>query len=363
MKNPIVLISVFRESLIGGLAVHSSNLYERLLENGYQAERIDYAFLFRRSSVPRRIWIVFKIGVRLLELRLRGSRLFHLHASNRALLFYIYAPMLYLTGARIVLSLHSGYGYERWVTDNPIYHRLNKVFFRLLNRLVFMNPEESARIRARYPFLSDRIVTVNPFIGPPDKELPVLGRHPDHERMKIATIGVWEQRYNVEEAVAAAVRFHAVTGVPTTITVLQSTIREEPVYKQRTMVEIEEARQSIEVVILEDRKDILAILAAHDVFVRPSYLDSYGLWVAESLLVGTPAIATDVCRRCSAAMLYTRGETETLDRHLMTAWENRDAPRKSGLADTEDSFNGYLKEYLDLGLKNSEDASEVKYVS
>ena len=348
MKNPIVLISVFRESLIGGLAVHSSNLYERLLENGCRAEKIDYAFLFRRSSVLRRIWIVFKIGIRLLELRFRGAKIFHLHASNRALLFYIYGPLLYLTGGHVVLSLHSGYGYARWINDNPIYGRLNKVFFRLLSRLIFMNPEESTRIRAYYPFLSGRIITVNPFIGPPERELPVLGRHSDHARMKMATIGVWEQRYNVEEAVAAAVRFNANTGVPTTITVLQSTIRNEPEYHERTLKEIEKARQSIEVIILEDRKDILAILAAHDVFIRPSYLDSYGLCVAESLLVGTPAIATDVCRRCSAALLYTRGDEETLDRHIMTCWANRDLPRKSGLEVTEDSFNGYFQEYLKL---------------
>lgn len=351
MKYPIVLISVFRESLIGGLAVHSSNLYERLLENGCQVEKIDYAFLFRRSSVPRRIWIVFKIGARLLQLRLRGTRIFHLHASNRALLFYLYAPLLFLTGGRIILSLHSGYGYERWLTDNPVYHQLNRVFFRLLSRLVFMNPEESARIRARYPFLKDRIITVNPFIGPPARQLPALGRHEDRTRMKIATIGVWEQRYNVEEAVAAAVRFHSDTRVPTTITVLQSTIREEPAYKERTMGEIEAARKSIEVIILEDQKDILAILAKQDVFVRPSYLDSYGLCVAESLLVGTPAIATDVCRRCSGAMLYKRGDKETLAQHLMTAWSNRDLPRKSGLEITEDSFNGYFLEYSKLGLK------------
>lgn len=348
MKNAIVLISVFRESLIGGLAVHSSNLYERLLENDCEVEKIDYAFLFRRSSILRRIWIVLKIGVRLLELRFRGTKIFHLHASNRALLFYIYGPMIYLTGGRVVLSLHSGYGYARWINDNPVYGRLNKVFFRLLSRLIFMNPEESGRIRASYPFLKDRIITVNPFIGPPERQIPVLGRHTDHARMKIATIGVWEQRYNVEEAIAAAVRFNTTTGVPTTITVLQSTIREEPVYRERTMKEIEEARNTVEVVVLEDRKDILAILAVHDVFIRPSYLDSYGLCVAESLLVGTPAIATDVCRRCSAALLYTRGDKETLDRHVMTAWKNRDAPRISGLEITEDSFNGYFQEYLKL---------------
>ncbi len=78
------------------------------------------------------------------------------------------------------------------------------------------------------------------------------------------------------------------------------------------MAQIAEARKSIEVIILEDSNTILQVLAEHDVFIRPSFLDSYGLCVAESLLVGTPAIATDVCRRCSQAMLYRQGDFDTL---------------------------------------------------
>lgn len=352
MRSPIVLISIFRESLIGGVAVHSSNLYERLLENNLPVERIDFAFVFRRPLFLRRFWIVFKVGFRLLRLRLSGARVFHFHASNRALLFYLYAPMLKLLGAKIILSLHSGVGYDKWLTRNPFYHRVNKVMFHLLNRLIFMNPEESARISKRYPFLAKNIETVNPFIAPPDSEVPPMDLVPT-DQFRIATIGVWEQRYNVEEAVRAAVRFHKENKVPVSITVLQSTIREQPEYRQRIEAEIEEARQSIEVEVMEDRNDILAILARHDVFIRPSLLDSYGLCVAESLLVGTPAIATNVCRRCSEALLYEQGDMDALHAQLLKVWESRDQARRRMLPATEDSFHGYLKTYTSFGLKKT----------
>jgi len=164
--------------------------------------------------------------------------------------------------------------------------------------------------------------------------------------MKIATIGVWEQRYNVEEAVLAAVRFYQETKIPTSITVLQSTIRLQPKYKERVMAQIEAARESIDVVILEDSNKILEVLAEHDVFIRPSFLDSYGLCVAESLLVGTPAIATDVCRRCSQAMLYRQGDFDVLHQHLLKAYAEKGKKRKNLLSPSEDSFHGYEREYL-----------------
>ncbi|MBC6994143.1 glycosyltransferase [Neolewinella lacunae] len=349
MKHSIVLISIFRESLIGGVAVHSSNLYERLREAGLPVERIDFAFIFQRPTVLSRAWIMFKIGFRLLRLRLAGARVFHFHASNRALVFYLFAPLLKLLGGKVLLSLHSGYGYDRWLEEHPSYDRLNTLFFRWLDRLVFMNPEECARIRRRYPWLGARVVTVNPYLAPPAKRLPPLPPSAaDRSRMRVATIGVWEQRYNVEEAVRAALNFHAATGVATTLTILQSTIRCEPDYQRRVLAEISAAREHIEVLVLEDRTDVLEVLAAQDVFIRPSLLDSYGLCVAESLLVGTPAIATDVCRRCSAALLYRKGDDAALLQHLLDVWQRGPGPRHSLLADAEDSFNAYLREYRQL---------------
>ena len=46
MKAPIVLISIFRETIIGGVAVHASNLYERIVEEGLPVEKINYATVF-----------------------------------------------------------------------------------------------------------------------------------------------------------------------------------------------------------------------------------------------------------------------------------------------------------------------------
>ena len=194
--------------------------------------------------------------------------------------------------------------------------------------------------------MEDKVVTINPFIAPPQAAIPALDVSPaDPEQFKIATIGVWMQRYNVEEAIQAAVRFNASTGVPVLMTVLLSTVIIEPAYREKLEAIIASAQETIEVVVLEDQNNILEILVRHDLFIRASMLDSYGLCVAESLLVGTPVIATDVCRRCAQARLYRQGDTKALDHQLMEVWQARHTPRKRMLAEEEDSFYGYLQAY------------------
>ncbi len=313
-------------------------------------EKVNYATVFVAKRAVRKVRLLLGIGWRLLRLRMGGARVFHFHASNRALVFYLFSVMLALMGSKIILSLHSGYGFDRWLSENKRYDRLNKFFFRLLDRLIFMNPDESESIRSRYPFLDDKVVTINPFIAPPAAAIPnfnAIERSPDHFR--IATIGVWMQRYNVEEAVAAAVRFQQDTGVATTITIMMSTVIVEAEYRVKLEAVIAAARKTIAVNLLEDRNDILDVLAQNDVFVRASFLDSYGLCVAESLLVGTPAIATDVCRRCTNALLYRQGDVEALHSHLLSVWKERSSHRSVLLEDSEDSFNGYRQVYRHLG--------------
>lgn len=351
MKQPIVLISIFRETVIGGIAVHSSNLFERIREEGLPVTKVNFAEIFIRTSWPSKLRMVLRVGYQLLVLRWRGSRIFHFHASNRAVLFYLYAPLVALTGGRIMLSLHSGYGYDRWLGENPFYHRCNQIFYRLLDRLIFMNPEESEKIRTRYPFLGDRVVTINPFIAPPQAAIPDMHAVPrDAGSYKMAAIGVWMQRYNVEEAIRAAVRFRQSAGVPVSMTILMSTVIIEPEYRSTLEGIIAEARKTIEVQVLEDRDNVLEVLVEQDVFVRSSRLDSYGLCVAESLLVGTPVIATDVCRRCTRALLYRQGDEKELDRLLKAVWLKKKTASRVRMLDTlEDSFYGYLREYEALG--------------
>lgn len=344
----LVLLSIFTESMVGGIAVHSSNLYQKLLADGVEVARVDYGAVIaarQRGAWGAALSGFFQLLFRTLRLRLRGHRFFHFHASNLALPYLVLCLPLYLSGARLALSIHSGYGFDKWLDDRPLLARLDGWAFRLLRALIFMNPEESAAVARRYPQLAGRIVTINPYIAPRAEALPE--RPPAPQRFTVSTIGAWGKRYNVQEAVRGALRFHRETGVPTTVRVIQSTALVEPDYRQATLGEFERYRTEIDVELYEDTDQILSLLAGSDVFVRPSLGDSYGLCVAEALLVGTPAIVTDICRRCRAALLYQPGDLDRLTALLKEVYQQKadGLPRRRLLDADEDAYNNYRRLY------------------
>ncbi len=330
--------------------MHSSNLLERLRADGVDARKVDYGEAFVRPALHHRLEEGIRILFRLFRLRWQGAKLFHFHASNQALAFYLYGPLLALTGATLVLSIHSGYGFNRWLEEHPVNDQVNRLLFRFLDRLIFMNPEEQERIARRYPFLADRILTFNPFIAPVEaftlraRPRMEVGKRP----FRIMTIGAWAERYNVEEAVVATLHFAREIGERVHITVVQSTAHYDEAYRDRLLRMFDEARAEIDVELIENSSSILSLLADHDVQVRASKWDSYGLCVAESLLVGTPVLATDICRRCAAARLYRQGDEGAILDFLHEAYRQRGGDRRNMLTEAEDSYNGYSGLYQTL---------------
>lgn len=349
----LVLLSVFKESFIGGIAVHSSNLYDKLKEDGVDVEKVDYGDVFKakRKGNPLAIFGAFvSLLFKTLALRFRGYRVFHFHASNQAIPYLLLCLPLYLSGATLILSLHSGHGFDKWLNDHGIYARIDGVFFRLLRHLIFMNKEESEAVSRRYPFLADRIVTINPYIAPKSSEIPKKSDLPANEKFHVSTIGAWGARYNVQEAVKGALLFSRKNNVPVKVTVIQSTSLIEPEYVAKTKAEFDTYRAEIDIELIEDTPHILLILAQSDVFVRSSLGDSYGLCVAEALLVGTPAIVTDICRRCHASLLYDPGDYDTLVAYLEQVYKTKmtGIPPQKLLTDDEDAFNNYKALYAKL---------------
>lgn len=346
----VVLISVFRHNVIGGISVHSTNLYNRLQELEAKVGRVDFSGLITAPGLLRKLLVILGVGFQLIGQRLNGAKIFHFHASNRAIMYFLYAPLLWLLGGRILLSIHSGYGYDKFMGERWEYRTLSRFGFRFLHRLIFMNPEERDRIARRFPFLEGKVISVNPFIAPKTAYVRAVREQrpaPD-ETFRVAVIGNWAKRYNVEEAFRAALAFRRRQDVPVRVTILQSSNMRDTSYQQRLEEEFNLTRNEMNVEVYEDRSDVLEILAMHDVLIRPSVLDSYGLSVAESLLVGTPAIATSVCRRCDQALLYELGDIDAVVDHLQTVYDNRGGAVKKLLNDSEDSFYDYLAEYVKI---------------
>ena len=56
--------------------------------------------------------------------------------------------------------------------------------------------------------------------------------------------------------------------------------------------------------------DFLALLANSDLYIRPNFIDSYGIAVADAISFSVPAIASDVCERASGSTLFKCGDLD-----------------------------------------------------
>ena len=60
------------------------------------------------------------------------------------------------------------------------------------------------------------------------------------------------------------------------------------------------------------QKELWPLFRKADLMVRPTYVDGYGISVAEALYFSCPAIASDVCMRPEGTILFTNRDTDDL---------------------------------------------------
>lgn len=344
IEKRIVLISIFKESAIGGVAIHSSNLRDRLVNDDYQVEIVDfYSLRSSKYSLLKKIYFLILIFFKLLKLRMIGYKLFHYHTSNKAALYYLTSPLVYLFGGKILISFHSGLGYFKWLQNHYYVKWINKLFFYFVENIIFMNELEVEHISKLYPKFSNKIIKINPFIAPEEKLLPCRNNF-DSKKYYISTIGAWVPRYATEEVLEVSIRISKKLDRPLHLTMIQSTFQEQLDYKNKVIEMIDNARTIIEVSLVENTNNSLKYLVNSDLFVRPARGDSYGLCVAESLLMGTPVIATDVCKRCYNTILYSPGDLDELENKMIHLLQNPQL-RQNMLNSEEDSYFSYIDLY------------------
>jgi glycosyltransferase involved in cell wall biosynthesis len=79
-------------------------------------------------------------------------------------------------------------------------------------------------------------------------------------------------------------------------------------YFQKIREKIEQLQCTDQIYFLTGQKELWPLLKDADLFVRPTLSDSFGISVAEALLFGTPAIASDTCIRQKGTILFKTGD-------------------------------------------------------
>ncbi len=79
-------------------------------------------------------------------------------------------------------------------------------------------------------------------------------------------------------------------------------------YYYKLLNNIKQASLQEYMYFLEHQKELWPLMHKVDLFVRPTRSDSYGISVQEAIFFGTPALASDICKRPSKAFLFKTGD-------------------------------------------------------
>lgn len=92
-----------------------------------------------------------------------------------------------------------------------------------------------------------------------------------------------------------------------------------------------------------------------DLFIRPTFTDIEGISVKEALYCGTPAVASDVCKRPDEAILFENRNYKDLERKVLDFHKNRNQYRLRNISFTEHTVRQLWDIYSSLwkeSLKN-----------
>jgi glycosyltransferase involved in cell wall biosynthesis len=96
-------------------------------------------------------------------------------------------------------------------------------------------------------------------------------------------------------------------------------------------------------------KNMIDYMHAADVFIRPNRVDAFGISVQESLDLGVPAIASDVCTRSKGAILFPSGDVGKLN-DILHATLNQDRSQSLRGYQPTTYVDEMIKLYASLGM-------------
>jgi glycosyltransferase involved in cell wall biosynthesis len=93
----------------------------------------------------------------------------------------------------------------------------------------------------------------------------------------------------------------------------------------------------------QSESTFLSAIAASDAYLRPTYVDSWGIAVADAIAMGVPAIASDVCQRAQGAILCKPNDFITFTKLVKNNYSESSLTKQ--LPKINSHGNTFLKEY------------------
>lgn len=313
---------------LGGVTIHVERLKNLLENNNYNVEIIDYS----NSSEIKKI-INSENGI------------YHLHISNDFFRFAV-TILLALQGKYVINTFHS-YRNKSFI---------QKILCVFTSRISKKNIAVGSLLAKKLDDEGfEKVFLQEPFIPPTINE--IIGLKCDLSSNRKFTIGINAYSLLLEDG-------EDIYGIMTSLIVLKKILSEDEhceVYLNIYFSEIKDQKFYEEILnfIIENNldkyvnmkkgKNLIREIPNLKLFIRPTLTDSYGISVSESIFLGVPAIASNVCKRDEKAIIYDVGNQEELVNKIKYFIKNRDLKLNEN---KKFESKSYLNNLYRLDLKN-----------
>jgi len=317
--RPILLIGGV-PAPVGGVTQHVAQLASEAVRRGYCCEVIDVLGPRPIQPLPGVTVHLVPGGaarvtglLRLLLARPQAIRHYHISEGDR---FIPISPLLLLTkrGGADICTIHSGAISSRYESMNGIKKAVLAWSLRQMTRIVSLTPHITDFLQNRIGIPAGRIVPASSFVGSaaqPDPAAldPGLRSIRESADSIFVTSGYMQALYRYEDFIASVE--HARSNGRDVHGVIVAYGTSDPEYWSRIVQAVSE-RPFLHIAGPQRHESFLALLAAADLYIRPTSSDSCGVAVHEAIAVGTPAVATDVCLRAAGTILVPYGNRDAL---------------------------------------------------
>jgi glycosyltransferase involved in cell wall biosynthesis len=285
----------------GGISVHLFRLLPRLLEEGFEAFLYDDTGLHSGPNIfPLKGRWVNRFALRARE------RIVHYHSHSWGARMRL--SLMTLFGKKVIFTVHSLRNPPRIpLRKRPEFtHMLQKAHFIAVNEEI---AEKLSAAGAR------NVAIINPYISPPDWGKPHLdvevfaSTHRPLICLSALLFKSWNNKdlyglFSALEALSLIRREMPEAGM----IIYLSQIGEENLFRSFKGRVAELGLERDVLIRLDADEPFWTCLPLAQLFLRPTFSDSFGISVAEALELGVPVVASDAVPRPKGVVLFRAGD-------------------------------------------------------
>lgn len=315
LPKPRVMLIGSYPPPFGGIAVHIKRLQQEVLKQGFDCTVYDLNNSVRRGE---NVEIVKSIRLWLVKLLFSGKEdIIHMHSPSLKL--RIALGFMSIFGKKTVISIHGDSLKNSLGSAGQIKKLVVRFFINRCSRVITVNPcikEYCLSIGIS----ENKLACVQPFIKPnveeiSDKNLPKEISNFTVARYPIICANAFKpiyenglDIYGLDRCIELCRRLKK--DYPDVCFILCLACPSKSTYLTVLKKRIEEYGLAESFLIHEGGGEFLPVIQKSHIFVRPNRKDGYGISVAEAISLGTPAIASNVCKRAKGCVLFDNADND-----------------------------------------------------